>query len=430
MGLALARELTVRGHAVDIIEQEDQLGGLATYHDFGGFHWDRFYHVILPSDRHLIQFIRDIGLAEELIWQKTYTGFYVDSRMHSISSNLEFLRFPLLNLIDKARLAWTLLYSSRIRNWRRLERVSVEDWLIRVSGRQTYEKMWRPLLLAKLGESYRRVSAVFIWSYVKRLFSARDRSVGAEQLGHVSGGYKMILDRVADIVGEQGGSIRTGETVTRIRPKAQTGIEVELQGSKDVLCYDKLICTSPVPILKKIVDPSLLRVENHSESVEYLGVICMVLVTTAPIVPFYVVNIADSSVPFTGIIGMSTVVSKEYTGGRYLTYLPKYVLSTDSWMKRNDAEIRKSFLDGLMTMLPDFDTAIVESVHINRAKRVQPLQVLNFSRHVPKVDTAHDDFFVLNTAQFLNATLNNNEVIGAVAKFTERYADQFPHRSI
>ncbi len=68
--------------------------------------------------------------------------------------------------------------------------MTVEEFLVRYSGRATFEKMWKPLLLAKLGENYRRVSAVFIWTYVKRLFSARDAAAQKEPLGYVSGGYR------------------------------------------------------------------------------------------------------------------------------------------------------------------------------------------------------------------------------------------------
>ena len=75
-------------------------------------------------------------------------------------------------------------------------------------------------------------------------------------------------------------------------------------------------------------------------------------------------------------------------------------------------------------MLPEFNMSSIVSVHVNRAQRVQPLQVLGYSRRVPKVTTRHPDFFVLNTAQFVNATLNNNEVIGAVNAFYEGHRDK------
>ena len=106
-----------------VVEREKQLGGLATWHDFGGFYWDRFYHVILPSDKHLIRFVDELGLADRLEWRRTYTGFFVDDMMYSISNNLEFLRFPLLSMISKMRLAWTMLYCARINDWKRLEKI-------------------------------------------------------------------------------------------------------------------------------------------------------------------------------------------------------------------------------------------------------------------------------------------------------------------
>ncbi len=195
MGMALADKLAADGASVTVVETSPQVGGLATWHDFGGFFWDRFYHVILPTDRHLIQFVSDIGLSKQLEWRRTYTGFYVDGAMHSISSNMEFLKFPLLSLTSKVRLALTMLYCARIDDWKRLESETAEAFLLRASGQENYEKLWRPLLLAKLGENYKRVSAVFIWSYIKRLFSARDKSASAEHLGHVSGGYRMIFER-------------------------------------------------------------------------------------------------------------------------------------------------------------------------------------------------------------------------------------------
>jgi len=137
MGLALAYRLSANGHKVSVFEREKQLGGLATYHDFGAFYWDRFYHVILPSDRALISFLNEIGLGDKLRWSPTLTGFYVDNRFYSVSNSWEFLRFPLVSLWGKLRLVLTLLYCSRIRNWQRLEKITVEDWLIKTCGRTT-----------------------------------------------------------------------------------------------------------------------------------------------------------------------------------------------------------------------------------------------------------------------------------------------------
>src|SRR5690606_1562764 len=99
-----------------------------------------------PGDRYLLGLLRDIGLGDKVRWRRTLTGFYVDRQMYSMSSSWEFLKFPPVSLIGKIRLALTILYCARIRDWRRLERIPLEPWLLRLSGRATYEKIWKPLL--------------------------------------------------------------------------------------------------------------------------------------------------------------------------------------------------------------------------------------------------------------------------------------------
>ena len=428
MGMALAYRMARDGERVTVLEADAQVGGLSTWSDFGGFVWDRFYHVVLPTDRNLIALINELGLERDLHWRRTYTGFFVDGEMHSISNNLEFLRFPLLSPLSKARLAWTLLYCSRIDDWKRLEQETVESFLLRVSGRENYEKLWKPLLLAKLGQNYKRVSAVFIWSYVKRLFSARDKSASAEHLGHVSGGYKMVFERLEQQIRAAGGDVRTSTPVRAVVAESDGTLGVDIAGTKER--FDRVVCTSPVSVLKRIVAPELLDLKSDGGDVEYLGVVCPVVVSRKALVPFYVVNIADRDVPFTGIIGMSTVVDTKFTAERHLTYLPKYVLSTDSYLERSDEEIRDEFLAGLARMLPDYSSAEIEAVHVHRAIKVQPLQVVGYSGLVPRVRTRHDGLFVLNTSQFVNSTLNNNEVVGAVNRFYESYRTRWQSKAV
>lgn len=423
MGLALADHFAASGHRVSVFERGAQMGGLATWHDFGQFIWDRFYHVILPTDSALIGLMKRIGLEDRLRWGPTQTGYYVDSKFYPLSNNVDFLRFPPLNLWNKFRLAATILYCARISDWRRLEKITVEDFLRRTSGNATFEKFWKPLLLAKLGEQYKRVSAVFIWSYIKRMFSARDAAASKEQLGHVSGGYRVVFERLRQRIEAAGGAVATGVEVTRVEPRDGGGVSVRV-GSQ-VEHFDKVIFTGPVNVMRQVVAEPLVEVPASGKDVEYLGVVCMVLVTRRPLMPYYILNIGDERIPFTGIIGMSNLVSTQETAGLHFSYLPKYVLSDDPILQRSDEELRELFFRGLHEMFPGFPPSDIESVHINRAIKVQPLQVLNYSSLVQQPRTRHKDFYVVNTAQFVNNTLNNNQVVQTVNAFLEQYDAEF-----
>lgn len=413
MGLALAEGLASQDHEVTVYESAAQVGGLSTWKDYGAFVWDRFYHVILPSDRSLIAFLGRLGLSDKLNWRPSGTGYFVGREMYSLTTGLDFIRFPLLGPISKLRLAITILYCARIKDWRRLEGLTVEEFLVRTSGRDGFTRFWEPLLRAKLGESYHRVSAVFIWTYIRRLFSARDATAQREHLGYVSGGYRTVFQRLTERIASLGGRVHTGVEVREVRPR-DGGIEVVVDGV--VRPYDKVIFTGPVSVMRAIVDKRLVDVPAAGD-IEYLGVVCVVLVTRNPLVPFYVVNIADDEVSFTGAIGMSSLVDVAETGGRYLTYLPKYVLSTDPLLSAPDEDVRAMFTKGLRKMFPSLDEVGVEAVHVHRAFKVQPLQVVGYSARVVAPRTLNPHFFVVNSGQFVSSTLNNNEVIRAVDVF-------------
>ena len=428
MGLVLSKRLADQGHSVQVFERDSQLGGLATYYDFGDFYWDKFYHVILPGDKALLGFIKEIGLEAELRWKETFTGVYVDDNFYSVSNTKEFLLFPPLNLFQKFRLAMTILIGSRINDWKKMEKITSEEWLIKYSGKTTYEKFWKPLLTAKLGDSYKRASAVFIWSYIKRLFEARgDSSSKKESMGYISGGYKTALDRIEQLFGEKGVGLHMETTVDAVLPHPEGGILIDHSGTKEH--FDKVIFTGPTNILQKVADPSLVKITGDSKGVEYMGVACMIIATEKPITPYYVLNIADQSIPFTGVIGMSTLVDIKETGGYYLTYLPRYINSTHPFLKKSDEEIKEVFYEGLFRMYPELSEKDIKKYWINRAFKVQPLQVLNYSDIIPKTSTLHPDFFVLNTSQFIQGTLNNNSVSSHVNRFLAKYNDDFKQKA-
>lgn len=114
LGMTLAWELSKEGHDVTIFEGGPQCGGLAAPWQLGEFVWDRHYHVTLLSDRTLIELLRELDLESELRWNTPGTGFFVDGSMHSFSGTLDYLKFPPLSLVQKARLGGTIIHASRI----------------------------------------------------------------------------------------------------------------------------------------------------------------------------------------------------------------------------------------------------------------------------------------------------------------------------
>ncbi len=262
MGLSLAHRLQQRGQNVVVAEAAPQLGGLTSVWRLGEVTWDRFYHVTLLSDQHLLDLIREIGLEGELNWAETKTGFYSGGTLYSMSDTVEFLKFPPLNLIQKLRLGGTIFLASKIKNWRRLEKIPVEKWLRRYSGKAVFEKIWLPLLRAKLGEAYRDTSAAFIWAHISRMYKARRSGLKKEMFGYVRGGYARILETLANQLQQRGAELRTAAPVKRIEPTADGGLHVWLGDATEPEYFDQVVSTIPAAMISQSC-PALTSEEHQ-----------------------------------------------------------------------------------------------------------------------------------------------------------------------
>ncbi|HEX8638710.1 MAG TPA: NAD(P)/FAD-dependent oxidoreductase [Pyrinomonadaceae bacterium] len=448
LGLTLALRLAESGAKVAVYESAAEIGGLASAWRIGDVLWDKHYHVTLASDAFTRKIVGEIGLQDEFNWVETKTGFYAGGELFSMSNSLEFLRFPPLDLTGKFRLGATIFYASRVKNWKALEKISVEDWLTRLSGKRTFEKMWKPLLKAKLGEAYKETSAAFIWATIQRMYAARNSGLKKEMFGYVRGGYARVLEKFGESLSEKGVEIRLNSRVEKIEKvedkirifTAETArnykAEVQLNSARnfsDVAVrpiapatdtfseFDSVILTCPSNVAAKIC-PQLSDTEKEKlSSIKYQGIVCASVLTKKSLSPFYVTNIIDET-PFTGIIEMSALVEKSEFGGDALVYLPKYVAPDDELFDKTDAEIEEIFIGALEKMYPHFHREDVAAFKVSRVRQVFPLPTLNYSANVPGVETSLENVYIVNSAQITNGTLNVNETVQLAERF---FADEF-----
>ncbi len=408
LGLRLAQRLAQAGQRVTIHEAAPSIGGLAGAWQLGEVTWDKFYHVTLLSDLRLRELLRELDVEQEMRWVETKTGFYTDGKLHSLSNGVEFLRFPPLGLVSKFRLGATILRGSKIRDGLPLESILVGDWLRKWSGKKTFEKIWEPLLLAKLGESYRRTSAAFIWATIARMYRARQSGLKKEMFGYLPGGYARVLERFTRMLTSAGVDIRTGSPVDGIQSIAD-GVQVSSQGTSDE--FDRVVFTTPSAHIVKACDGLPPSQRAKHEGIEYLGVACASVLLKKPLAKYYVTNITDRPCPFTAVIEMTALVSPAELGGKHLVYLPRYAAADDVIWSQSDAEIQEQFISALERIYPKFTRSDVLAFQVARAKQVMALPTLNYTSQLPNFATGVRNVWAINSAHITKGTLNVNEVL-------------------
>lgn len=410
LGMTLALRLTELGHEVTLIEAAPSPGGLVQSQTIGGYTWDRFYHVTLLSDQHLHGLLEELGLAPLLRWGTTRTGFYTDGQLRSLSNSLEFLTFPALSLTDKARLAATIVRASRLRDWRPLEQIPVEDWLRRWSGDRTFERIWLPLLKSKLGDNYRITSASFIWATIARMYAARRRGLKREMFGYVEGGYDRVLREFGQQLAMRGVRLQCGHPATMVTDDGD-GARVRLAGGAE-LEFDRVVLTVPCPRIVALCPQLTAAEQARLGRVVYQGIVCASALLRRPLGGYYITNITEAGLPFTAVIEMTALVDRARFGGQTLVYLPRYLTQDDPFWQVSDAEVRATFLAGLARMYPDLGPDDVTAFQVARVREMLAVTTVSYSQSAcPPTQTSLPNLFIVNSAQIVNGTLNVNETV-------------------
>lgn len=409
MGMTLALRLSQKSQKVVIYESAEKLGGLTSSWEMDGVTWDKFYHVILMSDLNTRKILKEIGLEDDLCWVETKTGFYSEGKLYSMSNLIEFFKFPPINLIDKFRLGLTIFAASKIKNWQRLENIPVADWLTKWSGKRVFEKIWLPLLKAKLGENYKNTSAAFIWSTIQRMYAARKSGLKKEMFGYVTGGYEKINSRYADHLAKLGIDIQYNSKVKTIRKTSDGKMEVVTNNSTQ--SFDEVISTLSSRESVAMAEGLTKAETDQHNDIRYLGVICPSILLKKSISPYYVTNITDNWPPFTGIIEMTALIDKNEVNGNHLVYLPKYVNPDDELFNKSDEQLREIFLGALYKMYPILTKDDLHFWGVSKARIVFALPTIGYSKKVPGVTTSLNNYYIVNSAQIINGTLNVNETI-------------------
>ncbi len=424
-GITAAIRLAEAGHSVDLYEARDHLGGLSDAYSWDGLTWDRFYHVVLSTDERLLRLLRELGLADRIFWRQTKSGFFGDGRLASMSSIGDFLTFPFLSLWQKFRLGLGILLCIGIKDADKLDRLYVREWLMRVFGRRVYERIWDPLLRSKLGEARHQTSAAFIWATITRLHGARSGESKTEQMGHVRGGYATILAAIAGRLESLGVRVRIGAPVDAVEPSEGGEGRVKLRSGYGSESYDKVLLTVPAPAVLRITGRSVSDGPywRALADAHYLGVLCLFVVLDRRLSPYYVTNLLDASLPFTGIIETTNIADTADFDGRHLVYLPKYVSADDPLLFEPDQAVTEALLAGLRKVHPELPAEAVLHTRLFRELHVQPLQEVSYLDQARGIQTPIHGIYLANSTMLYNSTLNNNAAIALAESAVEVMTD-------
>ncbi len=403
-GLAAAHFLTAAGAEVTLYESSDRFGGLATFFEYEGSYLERFYHVMLPNDEHLLPLLGELGLRDSVYWSETSLGFFHQRRLFRLDRPIDLLRFTPTRLIDRIRLGLSAVWASHLARPGPLDDITIEAWLTRLAGRRAFAQLYRPLLEAKFGDAYKQMPALWYWSRF-----GREKGTGKETKGYVTGGYKAITDRLVESLRRRGARLELDAPVERLDLEdGGEGVQISVGGRQRR--FDRLVSTVPIVALRKIAAGGGVErwLERLPADIDYQGVINVIVLLRRQLTSHYWIPCVESGVPFQGIVETTRAIRLEDTGGRHLVYLLNYVHRTHPLHAADPEKLKRDYVAALFDLFPDLRPDDVIDSFLFRAPFVEPVYTPGYGKRKPPFELVPRRLFLATTTQVYPAVTSWN----------------------
>ena len=400
-GLAAAYDLTAKGHRVIVYESAPFIGGQASTIPVGGGRLERGYHHLFTNDTAIIELMHDLGIRDELKWYPSKVGTYTSGKIYKTTTPLDLLRLGAIPILDRIKLGLFAMKVKRINDWRSLEGQTADHWLREHLGGIAYEKVWAPLLKGKFGDFHDQIGMPWFWSKIQTRFASRQGIRQREMLGYPDGSFDTIFDNLQRAIENANGKIHISTPVKKI--EVNDGVAVALivrpdGGAETRQEFDCILSTVPsfsFPELVDLPDEYLSRLRN----VHYLAVVVVILEMSRPLTDTYWMNIADSDIPFLGLIEHTNMLTPEWYGNNHILYLTNYLDRSEPMFKMAEDDLLNLYLPHLVKFNPEFDSSWINDVHYNAVSAAQPVIGTNYSHVIPDHRTPVRRLYLANTTQ-------------------------------
>ena len=387
-GLSLGYYLSKTENKVIIFEKESFLGGLVGGFKMEGENLEKLYHHFFKTDKDLINLLKEIGLEEKIIWNKSSTGLYWKSKMYPFNGAMDLLKFKPLGLMDKFRMGIAALYLGFDNNWQKYKDKTAVEWVKKWMGKKGYEVVWKPLLQGKFHKYYEDISMAWLWARIHTRGNSKNEK-GEEVLGYIDGGFEILVERLEELIKKNNGEIKLNSEVKNIK---------KLESD-----FDLIIDTRPL------------------KEIEYIGAVTLVFSTDQNLSKYYWHNINDLDSPFVAFIQHTNLVDKSKYNNKHIYYLGTYIPQDHRYFKLSDQEIEKEFLNFLTKMFKNFDSSKIHEKKIFKYKYAQ--HIVDTEYKLPNYKVGKK-IYKLNFSQIYPQDRGINFAVREAEKILETFKNQ------
>ena len=377
--LSLAKKLVEeksKDIEVTIFEKTDEIGGIAKCIDAYGTRLEKHYRHIFKSDKYVLELLEDLGLSDKMQWPETKMAYYSEKGLYAFGTPFTLLKYKPLSFIEKMIFGFSIVKIKLMKDYKKIEKYTAEEWMIKNCGEKIYQKIWEPLLFSKFGNEKSKISMSWLWGKIN--LRSTSGTLEGERLGYLDGSYDVLTQKLNEFLLSNNCKILLNEEVTKVSKENNIFLLETKEGVKEK--FDFVVNTACYDITKNIFDSNLTDEEKKKmENLKHTSAKTLVIYTTQSFSKFYWTNIGDKSIPFGGIIEHTNMIDKEKYQGTNIIYISNYMDKNDKLFSMNENELFDEYLPYLQKINPEFKKENVKKLEIYEELYAQPVITTNYS---------------------------------------------------
>lgn len=398
-GLTAGHRLAAAGHDVTLFEAESELGGQAGTFAIAGTRLERFYHHLFHSDTTVLDLIEELGLGDRMVWNENRAGYLYGGHVYDLATPLDLLRFGPLPFHARIILGLQTLWLQQFGDWRKLEKLTAKEWVLKHGPRSIYDVVWGALLQSKFGDYADQVSMAWLLTKIQVRRSS-NREFG-ETLGYMMGSFQLLIDALGHSIEEHGGQVHLSSPVERvlIENGRIQGLAVRKADDLREHRFDAVIMTVGSPVVLRIAPDLPEELRSLLASQVYQGAQVMVLELNSSLVPYYWLSVPEPGIPFVVTLEHTNFVREEHYQGRRIVYIGSYLSPDHPQYALSQEELLALYTPYLQQLNPDFAPSWVIHSWLFRDPYGQPIITPNYSTQMPPHLTGIEGLYLANTTQ-------------------------------
>ncbi len=388
-GLSVAYFLSKKGIKVDVFESSGEIGGLGGSYYINGKSTEKFVHHMFYSDKYFRSLVEELGLSKSLHFKKSKDAVFIDGKIFPFSSALNLLKFKPINIHSRFRTGLVAMYLKKTKNYKKFENITAKNWIIKYFGKESYEKLWEPLLVAKFGDYSEKISMSWFWA---RIHSRTPK------LGYFNHGYEIFFKKLVSKIEENNGKINLNSPVIKIKTTKNKKIKITTNKKSNV--YDIVVATIPPSIFEKIT-PEIKNTKyaKKLKLKEMVSATTLNLVLKKSFINYYWLNIMEKDFPFLVLIEHTNFVPMKPYKNKSVLYIGNYVNHKDKLFTNSAENNLKLFIPYLKKINPKFSEKWIESYSKFNALYAQPIVENNYQKSIPTQKTPIKNLYLCTMSQ-------------------------------